>query len=66
MGLQVTDVQRALKGADYPAEREELADLAERNGDSDVAEALRDTDREDFDGPEDVMEALRDQLGDDD
>jgi hypothetical protein len=66
MGLSVTAVQKALKGADYPASREELADLAESNGaDDEVIEALRDADAEDFDGPDQVMASLRSHLGDD-
>jgi hypothetical protein len=65
MGLQVTDVQKALRGADYPADAEDLAELAESNGADDVAEALREAGGE-FDGPDDVMAALRGRLGDDD
>jgi Protein of unknown function (DUF2795) len=65
MAPSVTDVQKALKGAEYPASKEDLVDLAESNdaGD-DVIQALRDADAEDFDGPDDVMASLRGQLGD--
>jgi hypothetical protein len=63
MGLQVTEVQKALKGADYPAQRDELAQLAEQHGDRDVAEALRQSGRGEFGGPDDVMEALKGRLG---
>jgi hypothetical protein len=64
MAPSVTDVQKALKGAEYPASKEDLVDLAESNGaDDDVIQALRDADAEDFDGPDDVMEALRGNLG---
>jgi len=66
MGLQVTEVQKALKGADYPADREELADLAEYNGNEEVADALRAADGESFGGPAEVMAALKGQLGDED
>lgn len=66
MGLQVTEVQKALRGADYPADRDDLAELAESNGADDVAEALRSVDAAEFDGPDDVMAALKGQLGDDD
>jgi len=68
MGLSVTGVRKALKGAEYPASKHELADLAEDNGaDAEVIEALRDIDVEDFDSADEVMEALRDELaGDDD
>jgi hypothetical protein len=65
MGLQVTEVQKALKGADYPAQRDDLAQLAEEHGDRDVAEALRNSGRGEFGGPDDVMEALKGQLGGD-
>jgi hypothetical protein len=66
MGVSATAVQKALKGAEYPASKEELAELAEDNGaDDDVIEALRDADAEDFDGPDDVMAALRGRIGDD-
>jgi hypothetical protein len=65
MGLQVTEVQKALKGADYPAGRDDLVRLAEEHGDAEVAEALRDSGRGEFGGPDDVMEALRGKLGGD-
>jgi len=66
MGVQVTDVQKALKGASYPADKEELVDLAESNdADEDVLDALRDMGDDTFDSPADVMEALKGALGDD-
>ena len=66
MGFSVTTVQKALKGADYPATGEELADLAETNGaDQDLVDALREN-VSDADSPAEVMEALEDELGDDD
>jgi hypothetical protein len=66
MAPQVTDVQKALKGADYPATRDELVELAERNGaDDEVVEALRDADTEQFEGPDDVMAALKGRVGGD-
>jgi hypothetical protein len=40
--FQITEVQKALKGVDYPASKDELADHAERNGaDRELVEALR-------------------------
>jgi Protein of unknown function (DUF2795) len=64
MSPTVTDVQKALKGADYPATREELVDVAESNGaGDDVVEALRDAAAEEFDGPDEVMAALKGQVG---
>ena len=66
MGVQVTDVQKALKGASYPAQKEDLVDLAESNdADEDVLDALRDMGDDTFDSPADVMEALKGALGDD-
>jgi hypothetical protein len=63
MAPQVTDVQKALKGADYPASRDELVELAQRNGaDEDVIAALREADADRFDGPDQVMAALKGQV----
>jgi hypothetical protein len=63
MAFNVTDVQKALKGADYPASKEELADLAEQNdADQDLIDAIRGLGRDEFDGPDDVQEAFRGQL----
>ncbi len=65
MGFDVTDVQKALKGADYPADGDDLADLADSNGASqEVVDALRGIGE--ADSPADVMSALKDELGDDD
>jgi hypothetical protein len=64
VGFSVTDVQKALKGADYPASGGELADLADSNGASDdLVESLRGKDGEEFDGPDDVMKAMKGELG---
>jgi len=42
MAFQITEVQKALKGVDYPASKEELASHAERNGgDRELVDALR-------------------------
>ncbi len=65
MGFQVTDVQSALKGAEYPTDGDTLADVAEGNGaDAELVDALREVG--DVDGPPGVMEELKGQLGDDD
>jgi Protein of unknown function (DUF2795) len=64
MAVQVTDVQKALKGADYPASRDDLVSLAERNGaDAEVVDALRGADAGEFDSPADVMKAVTGSLG---
>jgi hypothetical protein len=42
MAFQITEVQKALKGVDYPASKDELADHAERNAaDRELGDALR-------------------------
>jgi hypothetical protein len=54
------DIQRHLKGADYPADREELLETA-RSEDAppDVVEALESLpEDEEFDGPDEIMEAI--------
>jgi len=59
MDVNPIELQKHLKGADYPASKEDLIDLAERNGAPDeIVEALQATDSEQFDGPDDVQAAL--------
>lgn len=61
-GFQVTEVQKALKGADYPMAGPELADLAKSNGaDQDLVDALRGLRQ--VDGPNGVMKELKGALG---
>jgi uncharacterized protein DUF2795 len=56
MGFQVTEVQKSLKGFDYPGSPEDLARHAESHGGgSDLVEALRSLP---FDGPNAVMHSL--------
>jgi hypothetical protein len=63
---QVTEVQRALAGITYPAERRQLVEQARDNGASDdVIDALEGADSDSFDGPDAVMHALKGQLGND-
>ena len=63
MAWQVTEVQKALKGADYPMSGEQLAELAKRNGaDEGLVEALRGVGGE-VDGPNAVMKELKGDLG---
>lgn len=60
--FQVTEVQKALKGANYPMDGSQLADLASSNGaDSELVEALRGVRQ--VDGPNTVMQELKGQLG---
>jgi hypothetical protein len=52
MAFQITEVQKALKGVDYPAGKDELADRAERNGaDRELVDALRGMGKSSFDPP---------------
>lgn len=64
MSFQVTEVQKALKGADYPMDGTALADLADSNGaDKELVDALRPI--REVDGPNGVMKELKGQLGGD-
>ncbi|MET9181097.1 DUF2795 domain-containing protein [Kitasatospora aureofaciens] len=57
--INATDVQKALKGASYPADREELAETARSNGaDESLVHQISDLDRDSFDGPDEVSQAL--------
>jgi hypothetical protein len=62
MGFQVTEVQKSLKGFDYPGSPEELARHAERCGaDHDLIKTLRGLRAQSFDGPNAVMHSLSEQ-----
>jgi hypothetical protein len=53
--LSPIDVQKALKGMDYPAEREDLVHRAEENGaDGEVVQALQHIPDRQYDGPSGV------------
>lgn len=59
MGFQVTEVQKSLKGFDYPGSPDDLARHAESHGGgSDLVEALRSLQKKSFDGPNAVMHSL--------
>jgi Protein of unknown function (DUF2795) len=63
MAFQITEVQKSLKGVDYPASRDELAATAERNGaDRELVDALRNMGKSSFDGPNAVMKELKGSL----
>jgi hypothetical protein len=54
------EVQKALKGIDYPASKDELVQTAEQNGaPQDVVEELRSLEDNQFDGPDRVQAALK-------
>ena len=53
------DLQKALKGADYPAAREDLISLAKDNGaDDTLVEKISHVTTDRFDGPDDVQKAV--------
>jgi hypothetical protein len=61
-GFLVTEVQKALKGADYPMDGSALAELASSNGaGDDLVEALRGL--REVEGPNGVMKELKGSLG---
>ena len=52
-------VQRYLKGAEYPATKDELLELAEEHdAPEEVVEALEALDDQTYEGPDEVVEAL--------
>ena len=62
MAFQVTEVQKALKGADYPMDGKALSALAKKNGaDGDLVDALQGL--REVDGPNTVMQELKGSLG---
>lgn len=62
MAFQVTEVQKALKGADYPMDGAAMAELAKKNGaDQELVDALRGV--REVDGPNTVMQELKGSLG---
>jgi hypothetical protein len=62
MSFQVTEVQKALKGANYPMDGKQMADLAQQNGaGDDLVDALRGL--REVEGPNGVMKELKGELG---
>ncbi len=62
MAFQVTEVQKALKGADYPMDGSQLSELASSNGaDQELVDALKSVRK--VDGPNTVMQELKGSLG---
>ena len=61
MDVSPIDVQKVLGRIDYPANREQLLDCAERNdAPAHVLDALRALPEQDYDGPNAVSSALSD------
>ncbi|MEV5319234.1 DUF2795 domain-containing protein [Streptomyces sp. NPDC052687] len=56
------DLQKALKGAEYPSSRDDLVTLARDNGaDDTLVEKLANAPTEQFDGPDDVQKVVFDK-----
>jgi hypothetical protein len=59
MDVNPIELQKYLKGVDYPADRDELVQAAEGNGaPPEIVDALRNAGKDSFDGPTAVQEAL--------
>ncbi|MGW4224259.1 DUF2795 domain-containing protein [Streptomyces bauhiniae] len=57
--LSPIDLQKALKGAEYPASRDDLVSVARNNGAGDqVVDKLEHSGTQRFDGPNDVQKAV--------
>ena len=56
------DLQKALKGAQYPSSRDDLVTLAKDNGaDDTLVDKLAHAPTDEFDGPDDVQRAVFDK-----
>lgn len=59
--ISPVDLQKALKGASYPASRDDLVKLAKDNGaEGTLVEKLTDAPADQFDGPDEVQKAVFD------
>jgi hypothetical protein len=59
MDVNPIELQKYLKGVDYPADRDELVQAAESNGaPGEIVDALRNADKDRFDGPNAVQKAV--------
>jgi hypothetical protein len=59
MKVNPIEVQKHLKGMNYPADKETLVQTAERNGaGGELLDQLRGLGQDEFSGPDDVMRAL--------
>ncbi len=54
------DIQKALKGMDYPATKEQILEHAKGGGDKDVLDALGKIDDREYEGPSGVSAAVFD------
>ena len=61
--LNPIEVQKHLKGMNYPASKDDVVSKAEENGaDEELLAQLRGVRKNEFSGPDDVMEALKSSL----
>ena len=59
MDVNPIELQKHLKGVDYPASRDELVATAESNGaPAEIVDALRNANKDSFDGPSAVQQAV--------
>lgn len=57
------ELQKSLKGVDYPATKDDVVKAAEQNGaDEEILEALRNVSDSTFEKPTDVSKALGDEM----
>jgi hypothetical protein len=57
--INPTDLQKALKGATYPTDREHLTELAKKNkADQKVVDTISHLREKEFDGPDKVQQAV--------
>jgi hypothetical protein len=57
------ELQKSLKGVDYPAKKDDIVKAAEKNGaDDDVMEALKNISEDTFEKPTDVTKALSSEM----
>lgn len=56
------DLQKSLKGMDYPAKKDDVVSAAEKNGaDDDILDALRNLSEDSFETPADVSKVIGQQ-----
>ena len=59
MDVNPIELQKHLKGVEYPASRDELVSTAESNGaPAEIVDALRNASQGSFDGPSAVQQAV--------
>lgn len=59
-GHSPANIQKHLRGVDYPADRDQLLQVARRNdAPAEVLEEIRNMPEQEYGGPQDVMNAYR-------